>query len=432
MNNRPTLLVISHYFAPSPLVGAKRFSFLTRELTRQGFDVHVIANEIRESPHGREDHSLPVHGTVHRVANPFELRIWPNIPVSRWRRLASHILGRLLAPVGLDYFWGGAAERKAMEVARSLPPGTPGIVIATSPPHSALIAGARVARRLGWPLVLDYRDPWSAYEWPEWHRGGFAQEVSRRIEARLVRRSAARVLNTPSMRQWFERTFPSAPPERNFVIPNGFDAVERQAHPPEDGVMRIVHAGDIYGSRSLVPLLRAIRNVGLRHPARRIVLTNYGPLPPHEIKLIREAQLSEHLEELPRVPFADLFGQLQRAHVLLAVVSEHMAYSTPYKVYDYMAAGRPILALAPAKAALHDLLAESGAGESAEPQDIEAIEGVLEKFMFGPAEQNAARVERFRWVNLAQQYRAVIEAVAPASRAAIAPPREATAGTHRG
>jgi len=190
--------------------------------------------------------------------------------------------------------------------------------------------------------------------------------------------------------------------------------------------MHIVHAGDIYGSRSLVPLLRAIRNVALRHPQRRIVLTNYGPLPPRETRKIRDAQLGEYLEELPRVPFAELFAQLQRAHVLLAVVSEHMTYSTPYKVYDYMAAGRPILALAPPDAALHDLLAESGAGESAEPQDIEAIERVLEKLMFSAAPPTAARVDRFRWVNLAQQYRAVIEAVSPETVKAPAPPGAAT------
>jgi hypothetical protein len=33
MSPRPTLLVFSYYYAPSPLVGAKRFSFLARELT---------------------------------------------------------------------------------------------------------------------------------------------------------------------------------------------------------------------------------------------------------------------------------------------------------------------------------------------------------------------------------------------------------------
>ena len=89
MKTRPTLLIVSYYFAPSPLVGAKRFSFLTREFTRLGFDVHVVTNEIGESPHGREDKSLPMHGTVHRVANPIELRFTSPGKLPRWRRAAS-------------------------------------------------------------------------------------------------------------------------------------------------------------------------------------------------------------------------------------------------------------------------------------------------------------------------------------------------------
>jgi glycosyltransferase involved in cell wall biosynthesis len=89
-----------------------------------------------------------------------------------------------------------------------------------------------------------------------------------------------------------------------------------------------------------------------------------------------------------------------------------MTYSTPYKVYDYMAAGRPILGLAPGNSALFELLTESGAGECVEAQDIAAIEESLERMLFGPPSPARARIERFRWVNLAHQYRTAIESVA--------------------
>ena len=194
-----------------------------------------------------------------------------------------------------------------------------------------------------------------------------------------------------------------------------------RAEPPLEGTMQIVHAGDIYGSRSLVPLLRAIQNVSQRHPGRAIRLTNYGPLPPRETRKIEAARLTAYIEERPRIPFASLFVELQRAHLLLAVVSNHMTYSTPYKVYDYMAAGRPILALAPADAALHDLLAESGAGEGIPPDDVARLEEALEKMLFGPPISNNARTDRFRWVNLAQQYRAVIDAVSVRGEDSTAP-----------
>jgi glycosyltransferase involved in cell wall biosynthesis len=413
MSKRPTLLIVSYHFAPSPLVGAKRFSFLAREFARLGYDVHIVTNGIGESPHGREDGSLPVCGTVHRVSAPFELPL----KGGGWlRRFANSLLRRILAPVGLDYFWARAATRKALAVAAKLPAG---IVIATSPPHAALIAGARVARRLKWPLILDYRDPWSAYDWPEWHRGWISQWFARRIEDSLVRESAARVLNTPSMRDWFEETFPQVSAAKNFVIPNGFDATPATHAPSTGGPTEIVHAGEIYGSRSLVPLLRAVERLGERHRERPIHVTTYGALPAAERQRIREAGLEKYIEERPRISFASLFATLQRAHVLLAVVSDHMTYSVPYKIYDYMAAGRPILALAPRDAALHELLSDSDAGCCVESTDVEGISQALDKMLFGAATPARARIDRFRWANLAQEYRTAIDALSGAQTEAL-------------
>ena len=416
MNPKPTLLIVSYYFAPSPLVGAKRFSFLTREFVRRGFDVHVITNDVWETRHGREDHSLPLAGTIHRCVTPLTV---PLKGKTFLHKLANAVLRRVLAPVGLDYFWARAATRKALEVARKLPPG---IVIATSPPHSALIAGARIARRLRWPLILDYRDPWSAYDWPQWHRDWFTQWLGARIEGRLVKASTVRVLNTPDMRGWFEEFFPGVTASRNFVVPNGFDPAPVSNAPSANGPIEIVHAGEIYGSRSLLPLLRAVEQLSARHPARPIRITTYGALPAAEWQRIRDAGLGEFIEERPRIPFAALFAELQRAHVLLAVVSDHMTYSTPYKIYDYMAAGRPILALAPRDAALHELMADSGAGVCVEANDVDGIEQALEQTLFSTAPPARARIDRFRWSNLADDYVKAIDAAGTAASARPAEP----------
>ena len=89
-----------------------------------------------------------------------------------------------------------------------------------------------------------------------------------------------------------------------------------------------------------------------------------------------------------------------------------MLYSTPYKVYDYMAAGRPILGLAPPGAALFDFLEESGAGTCVESGDDPGMEA--------RARKPAVRAERraraaHRAVSLVEpraKYGAVLEAVA--------------------
>jgi glycosyltransferase involved in cell wall biosynthesis len=408
MSHARTVIIVSYWFAPSPAVGAKRFSFLAREFARLGYDVHVITHESCEWTRWKSDVSLPLAGQVHRCAETLKLPLAGKSPL---HRAINAVLGRLLAPVGWEYFWAAAATRKALEVARKLPAG---VVIATSPAAAALVAGDRIARRLGWPLILDYRDPWSAHPWPRWRRGVLAQWFSRRLEQRMVKRSAARVLNTPAMRASFEKFIPGSEITRNFVIPNGFESSVDAPPPPDSGPVCIVHAGEIYTGRSLVPVLSAAARLHARHPARPIRVITFGDLPVPELARIREQQLESYVEVRPRISFGDLFAELQRAHLLLAVVSDHMAYSTPYKVYDYMAAGRPILALAPRGAALFDLLQESGAGVCIDPDDADLIEQALEKFIHGDFAPARARVDRYRWSNLALQYRSVIENVAGA------------------
>jgi glycosyltransferase involved in cell wall biosynthesis len=401
-----SILIISYWHAPSPAVGATRFSFLAREFVRQGYEVHVITQEAREWIHWKTDGSLPQAGHVHRCAERVKL------PLSRQgllTRAANAVLTRLLAPIGWEWLWARAATRKALEVARDL---EPGVISATSPAHAAILAGEAVARRLGWPLILDYRDPWSAHDWPRWRRGPVSQWFARRIEARPVRRSAARVLNTPAMRASFEKYFPRADRSRNFVIPNGFDAAPGEAQPlPTSGPIHVVHAGEIFTGRSLLPVLEAAARLALRHPQRPVRVITYGELPPAELARIRARKLEAFLEVRARIPFRELFDQLRRAHLLLAVVGEHMLYSTPYKVYDYMATGRPILGIAPRGAALFDLLAESGAGACVARDDGAAIEHALEQFMVGTVTTRGARVERFRWQNLALQYLMVIDTI---------------------
>ena len=60
------------------------------------------------------------------------------------------------------------------------------------------------------------------------------------------------------------------------------------------------------------------------------------------------------------------------------------------------------------------MLQESGAGLCFEPDDVQSIELALERFMAGDFVAAQARVDRYRWSNLALQYRSVIENVSGA------------------
>lgn len=112
-----------------------------------------------------DDPSLPVVSQVHRMR---ALRFF--IRRGLWARAMPNLPRKLLAPVGLEFFWTGlavhAASRLGLQERR-------GVVIVTVPPFSAAIAATRIARKLDWPLILDYRDSWTAYQQVSRSRGGW-------------------------------------------------------------------------------------------------------------------------------------------------------------------------------------------------------------------------------------------------------------------
>ena len=83
------------------------------------------------------------------------------------------------------------------------------------------------------------------------------------------------------------------------------------------------------------------------------------------------------------------------ATALLVVPGDDMGYAIPYKTYDYMAVGRPIIALCGADTALHNFVERTGIGVHVEPSAHEellaSIESVLNKSVWtAPADVIAA------------------------------------------
>jgi hypothetical protein len=408
MSERLTVLIVSYHFAPSPAVGGKRFTFLARELERLGYDVQVISAALRESYHGKamDDGSLPAGTPVSRCGETFT---FPLRGKGWFVRAVNALVRRLLAPVGWEFFWIGPAVRQAV---KTVDPGRRGVVIATVPPAAACRAGARIARRLGWPLILDYRDPWTAYPWSSRRLSPRSRWLAHWLESGCVRQSRVRVFNTSSMAQWFEHYFPAYATGQNFVITNGFDAPVDAPPPLSPGPLRVMYAGQLYSERSLVPVLTAISNLAARGlTPHGIQLVFYGELPAHEHARVQARKLEQYLDVRARLPWREMFAQLRKAHVLLAISGDDVTYAVPFKVYDYLAAGRPILALTAAETALHRFMGDSGAGECAHPTDVLAIEQALESLLFPESDSiYRAAPERYLWSNLALQYRGAIEA----------------------
>jgi hypothetical protein len=95
----------------------KRFSFLAREFARLGYGRPRDHPESREWTQWKSDVSLPLSGQVQPLRGDTETAARGQEPAAS---AINGVLGRLVAPVGWQYFWANPATRKALEVARKL------------------------------------------------------------------------------------------------------------------------------------------------------------------------------------------------------------------------------------------------------------------------------------------------------------------------
>jgi glycosyltransferase involved in cell wall biosynthesis len=373
-------LLISPAFPPMSRIGARRALHLCRNLPHFGWEPVVLAAPPRDNHvDPRLAESLPPdmvvsHGysgvlrsLVHRLARfrplPFE-----ETPVHGQRRLRERrVLGQdlgFLTPFD-QYFYDtlGAVRRGIALVRRH----DLEAIQVSADPWSALLAGYAIHRLTGLPLVPDLRDPWSLHEAKMALRPRPTRAIVRHVEHAVFRRSARIVLNTDAACDAYRVAYRGRiPPSRFTFVRNAYDAgLFDPAPPASSSAFRVLYFGRF--SRFVEPdiLLRAFRRFVARealapHEAR---LTFAGGLRQPDLASIREHGLAEHVDVLGYVPYHDSLALLRSAHVLCLVAGPARTLQIPGKLYDYLAARRPILAIS-ANAELNRILAESGAGTS--------------------------------------------------------------------
>jgi glycosyltransferase involved in cell wall biosynthesis len=266
-------------------------------------------------------------------------------------------------------------------------------------PFESGAAAARIAARLGVPWVADLRDPWALDEMQ-----AYPSRVHRRRDLRRMREvlasASAVVMNTDEAARRVRSFSGLSGPV--VAIPNGFDPDDFASPAPErtPGFFRIVHAGYLHtelarggvaravrgllggavpgvdvGTRSHVYLLRAVERLLTADPALA------GRIEVHLAGVLSEADLAE----ARRSSVVRLHGyvshaatvELLRSADLLFLPMQNLPEGTrativPGKTYEYLAAGRPILAAVPDGDA-RDLLARVPTATLCRPADVAGI-----------------------------------------------------------
>lgn len=255
-------------------------------------------------------------------------------------------------------------------------------LVTTSTPYTAHLAGLRLKQRFNLPWVADFRDPWAdnaAIRPPTvWH-----QRRIRRWEQQVVTHAGRVTVVSEPMAQALRTAYPQVDPSRFLTLPNGYDPDDFSNTQPagrRPGCMGIVYSGSFYGQRSSLPFLHALNNVLNRGdlPRSAIHVRLVGNVGQATIDQVTTLALGDVVETTGYVAHRQSVAYVLGADVLLLMIAPGLGSAGVLtgKVFEYLAARRPILALTPPSAAA-DLIRDSRAGVVIDPGDGPAIERQL-------------------------------------------------------
>jgi len=372
------VLLVTMYFPPAGGGGVQRPLKLATHLPALGIETHVLAPDDPKWLHRDDDLRPPTQAFVHRARY---LGPKARLPSEELRGLGgvelaiaqARLAGRRLLLPDASVTWAPTAIPAAVRLVRS-----EGIdaVITTSPPLSLNLIGAAVKRLTGIAWIADQRDSLVANADRRFERKAVqAKEKALERVVRLVARNADAVVAVTESIADEIRTFDPAGPVR--VIPNGSDFddfVGLEYRPGER--FRITHTGSFFGQRNPRAFLSALASSGLEDVVARFV----GDFRSIDREWVEGLGLGDRLELLDYLPHRRAL-ELQRdseANLLLLPDAGGRGKVVPSgKIFEYLAAERPILAAVPTDGAAAKLVRETGAGIVVPPDDEQAIREAL-------------------------------------------------------
>jgi hypothetical protein len=383
-SERPAhVLLVTYLFPPCDLMAVRRPAAFRDAFDALGVRTTVLTSAI--SGTSLDDHARRVVRSPDlrtRFATQFQaLAGFKEAPVTA--RTRPRWWTRLIVPDVTALSWGWAAS---INLARVIRADRPDAVFTTSPPESAHLLGL-AAHSAGIPWIADFRDGWM-FEAPS--SRPYARAVDRALERLVVRRAdLATAINEPITDDL----------RRRYGIPavhltNGFDprllahtTDERKTLDPArfslvyTGTLAI-DVGEALHDRgaSGTVFLAALRRLLAERPQlrRELELVFAGNFSEAERQLLVPGEFGDVVRVLGRLPHERALGLQHSADGLLLVVGTRDA--TTGKMFEYLAAEKPIFAIARRNSAAAHLLGQAGPHMTVPPDDEDAILRGLRQF----------------------------------------------------
>lgn len=380
--------MIAPYFVPRRRVGALRpFRFATR-LQQYGWKPLVVTIKNSGSKLTERESELLKNINILEVAPPFdrtspgsEKKTSPGKAEAE-STVANWIDKHFPVDTWLPLFW--ISYLKILKRVREF---KPDLVWSTGDPWSAHWVGEKLSNDLEIPWIADFRDPWTLAEIDLRERSLFSKGVDKKMENRVVEKSDRLVFTSARTELLYKNHF-NLSSEKSAVIYNSFD--DQMAY----------HANNVYPDLKInpdycnlfffgrfrrlspvSPIIDMLEQIGRQDLQflNKIRIHSFGMAEKEQLSEIEAKGFDSHfIYQEPVMPEQSL-SVLKKADILLLSTNKVRSNIIPAKLWDYLAAGKPILSIAP-NPEISDILDESGAGKQFSADDGNEVYNFIRQY----------------------------------------------------
>ncbi len=389
------VLIITYYWPPSGGAGVQRWLKFTKYLPEQGWQPVVYTPENPEAP--VDDPSLLED--IHPEAEIVKRKIWE--PYSLYKRfvgmgsgerinsgflkeseqsekkegISVWIRGNLFIPDARK-FWIKPSIRFLLKYLKENPVDA---IISTGPPHSMHLIARELKRRLKLPWIADFRDPWTEIDFYDQLQLSNRSDQKHKSQEKSVLKEADRVV---VIGNHMAERFKDMAGIEAAVIPNGYDEADfKKAPANSDKGFNLVHVGALNADRNHPIFWKVIAGLIGEEPelTSRLKVRLVGKTDLSVQQDISRYGLVDRVEIEAYMPHDQIIPLLQSASVLYLSIN-----NTPNarairtgKIFEYLAAKRPILGIGPEDGDAAEVIRECKAGEMVEFEDAAKLKKVL-------------------------------------------------------
>jgi len=290
------------------------------------------------------------------------------------------------------------------------------VIVTTGPPHSMHLVGQRLHQALGIPWIPDFRDPWSRMYYLKhlpmtrrtWRR-------LRAMEQSVLDECSTVLAVTPLVQEEFQAQTKTPVA----MITNGYDGGDFDQAVEPDGFFNVVHTGLLAADGNPKNLWKVLGIKAWAEPdfkaALRLRLV--GKVDREVYDSIEEAGLKDNVVDLGYRDHLAAVREQLAASVLVLPLRNDPEYRPilPGKLFEYLASRRPILGIGQEDGAMACVLADTGAGVTADWDNIGALRAFIDtawkQHKAGGVPPVQGDIARFSRRNLTRELAALLERV---------------------